>query len=110
MINAGKYRHQVTIKRPPDDSSRDTYGRRRKTPKPVLATVWAEKTDWSGQETDENGRETASVLTKFRIRYRTDVLPKMLVILGDEEWNILSVMDFDGTKRELTLNCRKVVA
>ena len=48
-------------------------------------------------------------MTRFRIRYRTDVLPHMLVIHGDDVYDILSVMDFDGAKRELTLNCRKVI-
>lgn len=108
MINAGKYRHSITIRNAPADSTRDTYGRR-KGSGTVLATVWAEKTDWTGDETTENRFETASVITKFRIRYRTDVLPEMQVVHGSDVYNILSVLDFDGRKRELTLNCRKVV-
>jgi SPP1 family predicted phage head-tail adaptor len=108
MDRIGKYRHRVTIKNPPLDSARDGFGRRKGTGTTV-ATLWAQKEDWSGDETAENGRETASVTTKFRIRYRTDLAPKMTLTHGVVVYNILSIMDFDGTMRELLLTCRKVV-
>jgi SPP1 family predicted phage head-tail adaptor len=57
----------------------------------------------------EGRRETASVTTRFKIRYRTDIEPSMTVHLGTDVYNIASVLDFDGTQRELTLNCRKVI-
>ena len=109
MINPGKYRHQVTIRHPASDSSRDSFGAR-KGRGPDGFIVWAEKQDWSGSEVNEAGRETSNVVTKFKIRYRTGVAAKMQVVHGEDEYNILSVLDFDGLKRELVLECRKVVA
>ena len=108
MPAAGKYRHRITIKAAPADSSRDTFGRRKGTGATVC-TVWAEKQDWQGDETTQNGREFASVSTKWKIRYRTDVTPDMQIILGSDTYNILEVLDFDGRKRELLLTSRKVL-
>lgn len=104
----GKYRHRVTITNPASDTTRDAFGRR-KGSGTTVATVWAEKQDWAGDETTENGRETASVITKWRIRYRTDIASKMVLTHGSDVYDILSVMDFDGTKRELLLTTRKVI-
>lgn len=108
MINAGKYRHVITIRNPPADSSRDTFGGRKGTSSTV-ATVRAEKTDWSGSELNEAGREVATVTTRWKIRYRTDVVPKMQITLGSDVYDILAVLDFDGMKRELVIESRKVV-
>ena len=108
-INAGKYRYRVTIKGAPADSTRDTFGRRKGTGTTIAANIWAEKQDWLGDETTENGRETASVSARWRIRYRTDVLPEMQLIHKSDVYNIMGVLDFDGKQRELVLNCRKVL-
>ncbi len=88
--------------------TRDTFGRRLHRGD-LLATVWAERQDWGGDEGKEAGRETASVTTKYVIRYRADVTAAASLEEGGEIYNVLSVLDFDGTKRELILNCRKVV-
>ena len=108
-IIAGKYRHRIVIKNAAGDGMSDTFGRRLGTGSTV-ATVWAEKQDWTGDESDEQGRETASVITKWRTRYRADITTEMTVTHGSDVYNILSVMDYDGTKREILLNCRKVVS
>jgi SPP1 family predicted phage head-tail adaptor len=108
MLNAGKYRHTITIKAAPLDSSRDTFGRRTGTGATV-ASVWAEKQDWQGSESVEGGRDAASVTTKFKIRYRTDLKPEMRIYHGADVYQIDSLLDFDGKLRELVLNCRRVV-
>lgn len=108
-VDPGKYRYYITIVNPASDSSRDAAGGRVGLGATVCM-VWAEKTDWGGTETDEEKRLTATVETKWHIRYRTDILPKMFILLGSDIYNIHSVMDFDGLKRELTLTTRKVVA
>lgn len=105
----GKMNRRISIYNPGGDSSRDASGRRLKTGS-KLDDVWAERQDWSGTENREGGRETASVTTKFIIRYRTDVTPVMIVEEGSDVYDILSVMDFDGTEKRLILNCRKVAA
>lgn len=108
MINAGKYRHAVTIRNVPGDASRDAFGGRKGTGSTV-ASVYAERQDWTGGEVNEANRETASVTTRWRMRYRTDVLPKMQIVSGSDVYEILTVLDFDGTKRELTIESRKVI-
>jgi SPP1 family predicted phage head-tail adaptor len=107
-IDPAKYRHQVTI-RDQRPAARDSFGER-VGPGLTVATVWAEKSDWGGSEISETGRETASVLTKFVIRYRTDILPDMEVVLGSDVYMIGGVLDYDGLKRELVLNCTRVVS
>lgn len=106
-MGAGKYRHRITIRNAP--ASRDAMGGRYSTGSTV-ATVWAEKQDWTGTETRENGQDTASLRTKFLIRYRADVTEKMEVVHGSDVYDIEVIKDMDGTKRELTLECRKVKA
>lgn len=108
-INAGKYQHTIVIRNPPADASRDVFGGRKGTGTTV-ATVWAEKQDWTGVELNEANRETAAVSTKWFIRYRTDVLPKMQIVHGSNVYEILTVLDFDGTKRELVIESRRLIA
>lgn len=108
MINAGKYQYQLTLRQAPLDASRDAFGGRVGVGE-TLAVVWAEKQDWSGSEVDEAGRRTASQTTKFKIRFRTDVVPQMQAVLDSDVYEILSVLDFDGTRRELVLETRKVI-
>ncbi len=105
MVNAGKYTHEITIRNP--STSRDAMGGVYGTGSTV-ATVWAEKQDWTGSEARENGQDAATLRVKFIIRYRSDVLPKMQVVHGSDVYDIEVVMDYDGSKRELTLECRKV--
>lgn len=107
-INPGKYRHQIVIKNPATDSSRDSTGARTGSGT-TLATVWAEKQDWSGSETRDTNQETAVKLTKFLIRYLVTVAPKMQVVHGSDTYDIEQVLDMDGTKREMVLHCRKVM-
>jgi SPP1 family predicted phage head-tail adaptor len=109
MINAGKYRHLIAIRNPAADSSRDDFGGR-KGSGATVASVYASKEDWNGSELDESGRQTAIVTTRWKTRYRTDVLPKMQIVHGEDVYNIMSVLDFDGTQRELTIESRKVVS
>lgn len=106
MIKAGKYRHLVTIRQAPTDATRDEYGERIGTGA-VLASVWAEKQDWSGRETIESGRETPMVYTRFVMRYRADVLADMTVDFDNKTWRIDSVMDKDGRGTEITLMCKR---
>lgn len=109
VINAGKYRHSIVIRNPAADSSRDAFGGRNGTGTTV-ATVWAEKQDWTGVELNEANRETAAVTTKWRIRYRTGILPKQQIVHGSDVYEIMTVLDFDGTKRELVIESRRLIS
>lgn len=105
MVNAGKYTHSIVIRNP--STSRDAMGGVYGTGS-TLATVWAEKQDWTGSEARENGQDATTLRVKFIIRYLSTVLPKMQVVHGSDVYDIEVVMDYDGTKRETTLECRKV--
>lgn len=105
---AGKYRHRIVINNPPGDASRDNYGRRKGVGS-LVAQIWAEKQDWQGIESTDNGREIASVTTKWKIRYRTDITTGMQIVHGSDTYNIESVLDFDGRKRELLLTSTKEI-
>lgn len=107
MVNAGKFTESIVIRNPATtrDSLGGVYGSGS-----TVATVWSEKQDWTGSEAQENGQDTATLRTKFIIRWRSDVLPKMQVVHGSDVYDIEVVMDYDGSKRELTLECRKVMA
>ncbi len=105
---AGKYRYRIEIRNAPADTARDGFGRRKGTGT-TLATVWAEKQDWAGDETAEGKRETASVIVKWKIRYRTGVSSEMRILHGADVYEILSILDFDGRRRELVLTSRKVI-
>lgn len=107
-VAAGKLRHRITIKNPPTDASRDSTGARTNVGT-TLATVWAEKQDWSGSESRDASQETAVKLTKFVIRYLSTVLPKMQVVHKVDTYDIEQVLDLDGTKREMVLHCKKVM-
>ena len=107
MLNAGKYRHRITIRNAKTDNNRDGYGARVGAGTANIA-VWAEKTDWNGSEVDEVGRETPVLITRWRIRYRSDIKAYMQVVHGSDVYDIQTVLDFDGLRRELTLETRKV--
>lgn len=102
---AGKYRHRITILNP--STNRDAAGARTGTGS-TFAEVWAEKQDWTGNEVRDDGKETATVTTKYLIRYRPGVVQKMSVVHDGITYDVENVMDFDGRKRELTLFCRRV--
>lgn len=106
-INPAKYRWQVVIRRAETDATRNAFGERT-TDGTVLATVWAERQDWSGRESLVDGQETPIVYTRWIMRWRNDVTADMTVECGGEVWKIESVMDRNGDKREITLMAHKV--
>jgi SPP1 family predicted phage head-tail adaptor len=107
IVTAGRYRHRISIYNPA--TGRDSSGARIGTGS-LVANLWAEKQDWTGSESSrDNGKETAVLLTKFLIRWRTGILPKMQVVHNTVTYDIEKVLDYDGTKRELILECRRVM-
>ena len=108
-INAGKYRHQISIYEPPDDDDRDAFGERVGAGTLVASGLWAEKTDWNGSEVDELGRETPIVITRWRTRYREDIRARMYLVHGSHTYEITAPpLDFDGTHREITIESRRI--
>ena len=106
VINPAKYRHFITIRDGATDGTRNEFYERTGSGT-VLASVWAEKQDWSGKEIVEGLRETPMVYTKFVIRWRSDVRADMQVEYGGDVYRIDSVLDLDGVAKELVLFCKR---
>ena len=71
-----------------------------------VATVFAQVEQLSGRELMTANAEYAENVARITIRFRTDVVEKMRILYGAVVYDITSVSDIDGTKRELQLNCK----
>ena len=71
-----------------------------------VATVFAQVEQLSGRELMTANAEYAENTARITIRFRTDVVEKMRIWYGAVVYDITSVSDIDGTKRELQLNCK----
>ena len=60
-------------------------------------TVWAHVKSRAGQERFDEDRDTASAITEFTIRNRSDVDETMRIVWGGENYNIRHVMR-EGTR------------
>lgn len=104
-MGASKYRHRITIRNGPGDSSRDAFGGRTGSGATV-ATVWAAKREIGAKEFIEGRREDAVVTVEYVIRYRTGIDESMQVVDGTQVLDIEAVLDRTGLTRELQLTCR----
>lgn len=66
-------------------------------------TVWGSLEGISGTEQIEGGQVNARSLYRSRIRYRTDISPQQRVTVEGRVFNVLSVVDPTGRKKELEL-------
>ena len=108
MPGAGKYRRRILIRAASPETPRNGFGERT-SDGATVATVWADKVDLSGREFVEQAQEAAEVSTRFDIRYRTGILPKMIVVEqpSGTEYDIVSVIDVNGLHKELRLQCSR---
>lgn len=103
-MRAGELRHRVTLEAPAETV---TSGEAT-VPWPVRATVWAAMEGLTG--TDRGGL-TAEAEYRFKIRYRSDVVPQWRVgLVGtSRKFGMLSVVDPDGRRRELVIIARELL-
>lgn len=74
----------------------------------IVAGIPAAKRNLLSREIDEAGREQASNVSVFTIRYRAGVdTAKVLMFVGDR-WDIDAIDDPNGSKRLLNIRARKV--
>lgn len=71
-----------------------------------LATVFAQVEQLSGRELMSANAEYAENIARITIRFRTDVIEKMRILYGAAIYDITSVSDIDGRRRELELSCK----
>lgn len=103
-MQAGKLDRVVTIQQ--YTPSRDAAGGEIKSWADV-ATVRAEKRDLSGRELVQANREDLSeTFTTWIIRYRSDVTPKMRLVDGTTNYDILNLSEI-GRKWGLELQCKR---
>ena len=62
-----------------------------------------------GQETLRGEQVEAGITDIFVIRFRTDVVPQMRVVFGNQTYGIVYVKQSDGGRRYLELLCKSVV-
>lgn len=66
------------------------------------ATVWAEKIDAGGREFFNAGQEQAEIATRFKIRYRSDVLITDRISFEGLNYNVTHIQEI-GRKVEQML-------
>jgi len=101
-MQAGQLRYKTVIQSLPpgqdDDGNPSTEWR-------TVCQPYAKKEDLSGRELFAAQAAQSEVTTRFRIRYRTGLSPKMRLLCDGVIYNIAAVLDRDGRKRELQLMC-----
>jgi len=105
-MRIGDLRHKITIqeKTVTEDSegiAAETWG--------DVATVWASVEDLQGREFFQ-AAAVAEIIARIKIRYRPGIAPAMRVLFESRLFDIKSVIDPDGRRRELQLMCREVTS
>ena len=95
--NVGDMRHRVSIRT--FTTTRNAAGEELRTWS-ELAAVWAAAEHKTGgsSEVEQAAQTTAKISVVFRIRYRTDINEKMVIVWNSKAWNIRSLLpDYDMT-------------
>ncbi len=106
IIKIGSLRHRVTIQEATETRGTDgavvqTWG--------TFATVYAEIVPLNGSEDYVAQGLNASVVYRITTRYVPDVVPKMQIVWGEREFDIVSVRNLDERNRWLVMNCTESV-
>lgn len=105
-MRAGLLRERVTLKS--KTVTQNSYGEEVIT-WVTLATVWAGVEPLAGREYLEGQSLDVEITTRIRIRYRTGIVPEMLVVHDTHNYNVRSVINSFERKRELVLMCTEVL-
>jgi SPP1 family predicted phage head-tail adaptor len=89
-MRAGLLSKRVTIQQ--FSESQNDYGEPVKS-WTTYVTRWAKITDVSGREEFSNFQTVSSVLTLFRVRYKSGITTKMRISHNSNYYNILSVKE-----------------
>lgn len=92
-MKSGELDRRITIQT--YSVSQSTSGEETKTFS-TLATVWAKVEMTKGSEGFEADQLTAQAMTKFTIRYRTDVTEIMKILYGTVYYDIISIAEGVG--------------
>jgi SPP1 family predicted phage head-tail adaptor len=101
-MRSGDLKARVIIKQL---GSLDALGQPTGTPSTV-ATLWAKKQPQRGREVAASGTIAADQTETFTIRYRTDIMPKMILEYRGIRYSIEYIAE-PSPKEELDLVCRR---
>lgn len=105
MPGAGGYRHPITIR---ERSLSIGMGGVDEGSWGDLDDVWAAIEPLKGLEKWEAQRVVGEEVTRFKIRYRNDVLPEMRIKFGSETYSIEEIINVGERDRELVLIARRL--
>ena len=94
----GLLRHKLVFKRPSETSGDAA------VTESVVATVWGELQGFGGTDIGLSVQGEY----RIRIRYRTGLTPKMIITQGTRRFQINSLTDPDGRRRELLVSATEL--
>jgi SPP1 family predicted phage head-tail adaptor len=103
-MRAGRLRHRISFEVP--EEIRNEYGEAERFWVPILTTS-ASREDLAGREYFAAEQMQSEVTTRFRIRWRSGILPTMRIVSEGVVYDVRSVQDPDGRKRELIIMARR---
>jgi SPP1 family predicted phage head-tail adaptor len=71
--------------------------------------VWAAVEPLSGRELLAAQQAQSEVTLRVRMRFRSDVTAAMQLLHGNKTYEVASVIDLKGRRRELELMCKEIV-
>ena len=84
----------------------DALGQASETWNAIYTGIWASAEPLTGREFFAAGQTQAEVTTRFRIRYRSNIVPTMRVVWRSQPYDIVAVLDREGAKHMLELMCQ----
>lgn len=103
-MNIGKLRHRVTLQK--QINTQNDYGAFVTTWQDI-ATIWAEIKPISGREYFEVSQVQSEVTTQIWIRYCDGIEPTMRVAHNGKQYEIVSVLNYQGLNKTLQLMCKE---
>lgn len=104
-MEAGKLRHRLTLEEP----AQTVAAGEPSIPWTIRATVWG---SWEGLSGTNRSGIVAETANRFTIRYRANLTPRWRIGLAGtaRKFQILSVVDPDGRRKELTIVAQELIA
>lgn len=109
MIRAGEYTYRLTLQKTVNGT--DAEGYPTKDWQDVV-NIWAAKQGLNGREFFAAAAVNAENMTRWKIRYRTDVNPAMRLFEAStgRTFDITSAYDEAGNKQELVVMTKEVIS
>lgn len=108
MIRPGKMRDKVSLLHVLQASSGDFGETGAETTEATYAKAWAEIEQINGKEAIAYRGKVTSVFWKFRLRYRTDILPTDRIVAKGRTFEILGMVDDENRNRDLLIDAVEV--